>query len=91
MKHSRYFDGKVQSFGITTGRGYATVGVIEPGMYTFSTGKEETMVVTEGVLDYRLTDEAWKSVPKGRQFVVPAGHSFECKAEKDVAYICYYR
>jgi uncharacterized protein YaiE (UPF0345 family) len=37
IKHSTYFDGKVQSLGINTEQGYATVGVIEPGKYTFST------------------------------------------------------
>lgn len=91
MKHSSYFDGKVQSLGIETQSGYATVGVIEPGSYTFSTSQEETMAVTEGALKYRVPGSEWKIARKGEQFVVPAGLSFECIAEADTSYICYYR
>lgn len=91
MKHSSYFDGKVQSLGINTSAGYATVGVIEPGTYTFSTSKQETMCVTEGVLHYLLPKQGWKIAKKGEQFIVPAGLSFDCKAEHDVGYICYYK
>jgi len=91
MKHSSYFDGKVQSLGINTESGFATVGVIEPGTYTFSTSKEETMAITEGSLKYMVPGSGWKIARKGEHFVVPAGVSFECKAEADASYICYYR
>jgi purine/pyrimidine-nucleoside phosphorylase len=91
MKHSTYFDGKVQSLGMNTAQGYATVGVIEPGTYTFSTSKEETMFITEGALEYLLPHKRWEIARKGEQFIAPAGVSFECKAENDVSYICYYK
>lgn len=91
MKHSSYFEGKVQSLGINTPQGFATVGVIEPGTYTFSTSKEETMVVVEGSLDYCLPQKKWETAKKGERFIVPAGLSFDCKAVADVAYICYYK
>ncbi|HPN64749.1 MAG TPA: pyrimidine/purine nucleoside phosphorylase, partial [Candidatus Goldiibacteriota bacterium] len=48
MKHSEYFEGKVQSLSITGKFGNATVGVIEPGQYTFGTASQETMTVVEG-------------------------------------------
>ena len=41
MKHNIYFDGKVQSLGLTTEEGNATVGVISQGTFTFSTSSEE--------------------------------------------------
>ena len=37
MKHNSYFEGKVRSLAIGTTDGPATVGVIEPGIYSFGT------------------------------------------------------
>lgn len=91
MKHSSYFGGKVQSLSMNTAAGTATAGVIEPGTYAFSTSSEETMFVTEGELKYHLPGGEWKTAKKGEKFVVPAGVSFDCAAEKDAAYICYYK
>ncbi|MDP3179988.1 MAG: pyrimidine/purine nucleoside phosphorylase [Spirochaetaceae bacterium] len=91
MKHSSYFDGKVQSLGVNTKNGYATVGVIEPGSYTFSTSTQETMVVVEGVLKYRLYEQEWMEAKKGEKFVVAPGVAFDCRADVDTAYICYYK
>jgi uncharacterized protein YaiE (UPF0345 family) len=54
MKHSSYFDGKVQSLGLNTPEGYATAGVIEPGKYTFKTDAEEHMHVVAGTLKAKL-------------------------------------
>ncbi len=48
MKHNLYFEGKVQSLEINTPEGYATVGVIEPGKYTFSTDSEEHLFIVAG-------------------------------------------
>lgn len=91
MKHNSYFGGKVQSLEIHTSRGRATVGVIEPGKYTFSTSSEERMLVVEGVLRVKLAGEDWKEVKKGEpEFVVSRNSSFDVDAQADVAYICYY-
>src|SRR4030042_3568814 len=57
MKHNVYFDGKVQSLALETENGSATIGVITPGRYTFSTSTEERMVVTSGVLRAKLPEE----------------------------------
>lgn len=91
MKHSSYFEGKVQSLSLNTENGKATAGVIEPGTYSFSTSSEETMLVTEGELKYRLPGGNWMTAKKGQKFIVEAGLSFDCKAEKDASYICYYK
>ncbi len=48
MKHNTYFEGKVQSLGVKTPDGYATVGVMEPGQYTFKTDCEEHMIIIAG-------------------------------------------
>ena len=91
MKHNSYFDGKVQSLGLSTPEGVATVGVIEPGKYTFRTGTEELMHVVAGTLKAKLPGGGWQTFAKSQSFVVPAQASFDVEAAADVAYICYYR
>jgi hypothetical protein len=91
MKHSAYFDGKVQSLGIDTPKGYATVGVMESGKYKFSTAKEETMVVIEGTLKAKLPNKDWAVFYKENKFIVAANESFDVEAVGQVAYICYYK
>lgn len=90
MKHNVYFDGKVQSLGFANADGDATVGVIEPGTYSFSTSRPEEMFVVLGVLGYRLPGGDWGSVTTGQAFDVPAGVSFEVRAEASVAYRCRF-
>jgi uncharacterized protein YaiE (UPF0345 family) len=91
MKHSTYFEGKIQSLEIKTDKGRATVGVIEPGKYSFSTSSQETMEVVSGMLKYKLEDSGWKEAKKSESFIVAPGQTFEVEALQDAAYICYYK
>ena len=91
MKHNSYFEGKVQSLGITTPEGYATVGAIEPGQYTFSTDSEEHLTIIAGSLKVKLPGGSWRLVTRNDSFVVPPQASFDIDAPTDVAYICYYK
>lgn len=91
MRHNVYFDGKVQSLGFADGEGDATAGVIEPGEYAFGTSREERMTVVSGVLWYRVPGKQWLSAAAGERFAVPAGVTFEVKAESPVSYLCRYR
>ncbi len=92
MKHSVYFDGKVQSLSLDTNEGPATVGVMKPGKYTFSTSSEEHMTVIEGILNAKLPGETeFRAYSKGETFIVAPGKSFDVEAAGDVAYICFYR
>jgi purine/pyrimidine-nucleoside phosphorylase len=91
IKHNTYFDGKVQSLGINTAEGYATMGVMEQGKYTFSTSSEERMVVVEGSMKVKLPGEEWQEVGKNEKIVVPKGLSFDVDAVTEVGYICYYK
>ncbi len=90
MKHNSYFAGKVQSLGVNTPAGYATVGVIEPGQYTFATDAEEQMMVIAGTMQVRLPGGSWQQIGKDETFVVPSHASFDVDVPVDVAYICYY-
>jgi len=91
MKHNSYFDGKVQSLGLNTPEGYATIGVIEPGQYTFKTDTEERMQIVAGLLKARLPGAAWQTYGAGRFFAVPAKAAFDVEAAADVAYLCHYK
>ncbi len=91
MKHNSYFEGKVQSLGLNTPDGYATVGVIEPGKYTFSTDTQEHMFIVAGSLNVKLPGNSWQQFNKNDQFVVPPKASFDIDAPSGVAYICYYK
>jgi purine/pyrimidine-nucleoside phosphorylase len=90
MKHNQYFEGKVQSLGVNTAEGFATVGVIEPGTYTFKTDCEEHMTVVAGTMKLKLPGESWRQVAKNETFIVPPHASFDIDVPADVAYICYY-
>jgi Uncharacterized protein conserved in bacteria len=91
MKHNIYFDGKVQSLGLITEEGNATVGVISQGKFTFSTSSEERMIVTSGTLKVKLPNQNWKTMGRNAEFIVPANSSFDVEADADVSYICYYK
>ena len=90
MKHNVYFEGKVQSLSLKSATGDATIGVITPGKYAFSTATEERMVITTGILNVKLPKEDWKIFRDNQEFVVKANVSFEVEASQDVSYICYY-
>ncbi len=91
MKHNTYYQDKVQSLSLAEQEGPATVGVIEPGHYSFSTSSEERMTLIAGAMKVMLPGEDWKSLHAGEGFIVPAKASFEVEAAGDVAYICRYR
>jgi uncharacterized protein YaiE (UPF0345 family) len=91
MKHNVYFDGKVQSLSLETATGQATIGVITPGTYAFSTSTEERMVVTSGILAVKLPGGEWKEMSAGKEFIVAANQTFEVEAKRDASYICYYK
>jgi uncharacterized protein YaiE (UPF0345 family) len=91
MKHNSYFDGKVQSLALAEKEGPTTIGVIEPGTFTFSTSSEERMTLISGSMKVRLPGGEWKLFVAGEGFVVASGASFDVEAKADVAYICRYR
>lgn len=89
IKHNVYFEGKVQSLGLDTDKGKATVGVMKPGSYTFSASSPEVMLVISGILKVKEAD-SYTSYGPQEQFEVAAGSSFEVVCDADAAYICYY-
>ncbi|WP_207510938.1 pyrimidine/purine nucleoside phosphorylase [Longitalea luteola] len=90
VSHNVYFDGKVQSLGIETEKGPATVGVMKKGTYVFNTSSLETMVVISGTMRTKLSGGDWLTHKQGDSFEVAANSSFDVMCATDVAYICYY-
>ncbi|MCX2451845.1 pyrimidine/purine nucleoside phosphorylase [Pedobacter sp. PLR] len=90
VSHNVYFDGKVQSLGMETPSGKATLGVMKKGSYTFSTSSAEKMVVISGSMEVELPGIGVKKYEAQDSFEVAAGSSFEVICGADVAYICYY-
>ena len=90
VKHNSYFEGKVQSLGLDTDKGIATVGVMKKGTYQFSTSTVETIIVVSGVMDIKLPEGVWNKYNEEEKFEVPANSKFDIVCDTDVAYICYY-
>jgi uncharacterized protein YaiE (UPF0345 family) len=90
VSHNVYFDGKVQSLGIETEKGAATVGVMKKGTYVFNTTSLETMVIISGEMSTKLDGGDWLTHKKDDTFEIAAHKSFEVMCATDVAYICYY-
>jgi len=88
---NEYFDGKVKSIGFEDGSGPATIGVMEPGEYTFSTASKELMQVVSGALTVRLPgSEDWQTFAAGSSFDVPGDASFDLKVAEPTSYLCRY-
>jgi purine/pyrimidine-nucleoside phosphorylase len=88
---NEYFNGSVKSLAFENTDGKATVGIIEPGEYEFSTSSLEIMTIVSGELHVKLSDsEEWKFYSNNDIFRVEKGSKFKVKASKPVAYWCIY-
>lgn len=91
MDINEYFGGSVASLGFENQGGRQSVGVMEPGDYTFNTAVDEMMLVISGALTAkRQNDEAFQVYGPGESFEVPAEQSFDVKVESPTAYLCGY-
>lgn len=91
LKHNTYFEGAVQSIGFERNGLHATVGVIAPGEYHFSTGAAERMTVTSGALRAKLDGKEWQTYAAGTAFEIPAKSGFDVQAVGGpAAYLCEF-
>jgi purine/pyrimidine-nucleoside phosphorylase len=90
VEHNSYFKGNVQSLGFKSSDGSATVGVMAPGRYTFSTRSEEHVTILAGQLRVKLPNQSWRSLHPGESYRVPAHAAFGAHAVVDVAYVCSF-
>ena len=87
-----YFNGAVASHTILFGDGTKkTLGIMQPGEYTFNTGAPELMEILSGELDLQLAGEAeWRRVDGGQSFEVPGNSSFTMKVQTVSDYCCSF-
>ncbi|MGC9351637.1 MAG: pyrimidine/purine nucleoside phosphorylase [Sulfurovum sp.] len=86
-----YFDGNVTSRAITLADGTRqTLGVMQPGEYTFDTNEAEIMEMMSGELEVKLPGEEWKTLHTPETFNVPANSSFDLKVHSVTDYCCTY-
>jgi len=87
-----YFNGAVASHTVLFPDGSKkTLGIMQPGEYTFNTGAAELMEILTGELDLQLADEAgWRRIGGGQSFEVAANSSFTMKVHKVSDYCCSF-
>ena len=90
-KVNEYFHGNVKSIGFDGENGRATIGVMSPGAYDFSTTTIEVMTVIDGAFAVRLPGERTPTVYRtGHSFRVGAGETFHLEVTVPSAYHCLY-
>lgn len=87
-----YFNGAVASHTVLFADGSKkTLGVMQPGEYTFNTGAAELMEILSGELDLQLAGETgWRRIVGGQSFEVPANSSFTMNVQTVSDYCCSF-
>jgi len=87
-----YFDGQVTSRSITFADGSSkTLGIMQPGEYTFNTDAAEIMEIISGRLEVLIAgSENWQTITGGESFEVPANSSFQLKIKELTDYCCSF-
>lgn len=87
-----YFNGGVTSRTVIFADGTRkTLGIAQPGEYTFNTAAAELMEILAGELDVKLPGEdGWRRFVGGEAFEVPANSSFTMKVNTLTDYCCSF-
>ena len=91
-KANVYFDGGVTSRTINFANGEKkTLGIIQPGEFSFDTGKKEIMDILSGECEVLLAGEdQWQRYAAGDTFEIPANSNFKIKAITLTDYCCSF-
>ena len=91
-KANVYFDGGVVSRTVLFPDGTKkTLGIMQPGEYTFDTGAPEIMEILSGELDLKLPgSKEWRKVTGGESFEVPSHSEFRMKVSSLTDYCCSF-
>ena len=87
-----YFDGQVTSRSLQFPDGSRkTLGVMQPGEYSFDTGAAERMEILAGELEVQLPGATgWRQVQGGEAFDVPANARFSVRVRRLTDYCCSF-
>lgn len=91
-KANVYFEGKVVSHSFyDQGGRKATLGLIHPGSYKFTTGAPERMVITAGACKVLHASGAMTTHTAGNEFHVPGNSSFTIIVADGICeYVCVF-
>ena len=88
---NEYFDGNVMSIAYESETNPASVGVMAPGDYVFSTAVKEKMTVITGALEITMPNLTSSiTYTAGESFDVDADSSFNVLVKANTAYLCVY-
>ena len=90
IKANEYHAGKIKSLGQEVNAQSFTVGVMEPGEYTFGTSTKEHMEIVYGEMEAQLPGGSFGTYKKGESFDVDANVEFKVKMAAPCAYLCLY-
>lgn len=91
FKTNEYFDGKVKSLSFNSVEGPATIGVMAPGDYEFTTSSRENMRIVSGSAVVKVGgDDRWTRYETGETFGVAANQKFLIRVPTEMAYLCVY-
>ena len=87
-----YFNGGVTSRTVLFPSGEKkTLGIMQPGEYTFTTANAELMEILAGELELQIAGESgWRTVVGGEDFKASANSSFTMKVSKLADYCCSF-
>ncbi len=87
-----YFDGRVKSITYVTEKGKASLGVMAPGEYEFSTSSIEYITVVSGCMEVQFPGETkWNSYKPFETFIVIKDSFFKVRVSTEMAYKCQYK
>ena len=91
-KANQYFDGQVTSRTVVEADGSTkTLGIMNPGSYTFDTQLAEHMEILAGHCEVEFPDDSnVETIKGGEYFEVPANSSFNIKVLEVTDYCCTY-
>ena len=91
-KANIYFGGKVTSRALLFADGTKkTLGIMQPGDYSFNTEAAERMEILAGKLQAQLAgSNDWQEYGAGTDFSVPANSSFTVKVAELTDYCCSF-
>jgi uncharacterized protein YaiE (UPF0345 family) len=88
---NEYYDGHIRSLEFANKQGKFTVGVMEPGEWTFEAPTREWMIIVRGTWGAKLPGkDVWKTFTEGESFQIEANESFTVRMTDTVAYVCPY-
>lgn len=92
-KANVYEGGKVTSRAVVTAEGESiTLGIMQPGLYHFSTDAAEVMELQQGTCRVKLAgSREWSDYSAGQSFDVPGNTSFDIEVLTLLDYICHYQ